>query len=115
MAPACIAVVTSWHAAIGTSGSRHRLCTVTSDIDESMRTSNGGGVECVWQHQSLVSHRDASAWPCITCSCCCSEEAVEVLALPLNSSERFNFFHDDACPKSGGLCFALHWLVAPSL
>jgi len=55
VAPSRIAVVTSWHAAIGTSGSRHRLCTVTSDIDESMRTSTGGGIECVQHHYSLYA------------------------------------------------------------
>ena len=114
MAPSRIAVVTSWHAAIGTSGSRHRLCRVTSDIDESMRTSTGGGVECVCQHQSPCPVTTSKSGCASTDCAACSEEAVEVLALPLKDSARLDFFHDDACPKSGGLCFALHWLVAPS-
>ena len=41
-----------------------------------------------------------------------SDEAVEVLALPLNDPERSSFFHDDACPNSGGLCFALQYMIA---
>ena len=47
--------VTSWHAAIGTSGSRHRLCAAGVDIDESMRVGKGGGVECVTLQHAVLS------------------------------------------------------------
>ena len=47
VSPHSISLITSWHAAIGITGSRHQLCKADFDLDESMRVGRGGGVECV--------------------------------------------------------------------
>ena len=117
MSPQAISLVTSWHAAIGITGSRHHLCKADFDLDETMRVGAGGGVECApsagsrapqIQHYVLKLKHTTAAWRNLAA---CRDEAVEVLALPLKEPERTGFFHDNACPKSGGMCFALQWMT----
>ncbi len=63
--PARVRPVTAYHSAMGVSGARHSMFTV--DVDESLRTAGGGGLQCVstalWLEPNL-------AFPCQPeCSC----------------------------------------------
>ncbi|KAK9821465.1 hypothetical protein WJX81_005867 [Elliptochloris bilobata] len=68
--PANVLPVTAYHSAMGISGSRHSMFTV--DVDESLRTAPGGGIQE-------------------------TGEAIEVLALPLAAAQAF--MDDMALPK----------------
>ena len=50
--PARVLPVTAYHSAMGISGSRHSM--FTADVDESMRTAPGGGLQCVPTLQSFI-------------------------------------------------------------
>ena len=64
MDPARVLPVTAYHSAMGISGSRHSM--FAADVDESMRTAPGGGLQCV---PTPILHR----WPS---ACCCWAEWV---------------------------------------
>ncbi|CAL8470972.1 g10514 [Coccomyxa elongata] len=73
--------VTMYVSSTGISGAKHHMFCV--DVDDSMRTSSGGGLQD-------------------------TGEAIEVLALPLDTAQAF--MDDHSLFKSAGLLFGLLWL-----
>jgi len=57
--PAAVRPVTAYHSAMGVSGARHSM--FAADVDESLRTEPGGGLQCAPAHGAALGRRPGAA------------------------------------------------------